>query len=231
MLECQASLTVALGYRDLKPTMIGTCALPGTELEGRYERLLRDVRTSWTDALGRQTLQALEVLRQRTDTLEAGLSREIPQFGSTIRPARLEDIRSRLQPDELLIEFVDYSERDNRAACPRSAIDPAVQDLIAAANDWSVALAAGEKRAAGSAEETARDALRTLSEKLRPMMVWLAERKDVRRLRVPPDGMLSLVPFGALADEGGLFLIERFAISYVSAGRDLADAVLPSRAT
>ena len=253
MLECQASLTVALGYRDLKQTMIGTCALPGTELEGRYERLLRDVRTSWTDALGRQTLQALEVLRQRTDTLEAGLSREIPQFGSTIRPDRLEDIRSRLQPDELLIEFVDYSERDNRAACPRnrrygafllglggelqwadlgpaSAIDPAVQDLIAAANDWSVALAAGEKRAAGSAEETARDALRTLSEKLRPMMVWLAERKDVRRLRVPPDGMLSLVPFGALADEGGLFLIERFAISYVSAGRDLADAVLPSRA-
>src|SRR2546423_11683286 len=30
MLECQASLTVALGYRDLKQAVVGTCALPGT---------------------------------------------------------------------------------------------------------------------------------------------------------------------------------------------------------
>ena len=34
--------------------------------------------------------------------------------------------------------------------------------------------------------------------------------------------MLNLVPFGALADARGQFLIQHFAISYVSAGRDLA---------
>ncbi len=244
MRECQASLTLALGYRDLKPTMMGTCALPGTELEGRYERLLHDVRTSWTDDLGHQTLQALEVLRQRSDALEASLSREIPQFGSAIRLAHLDDIRSRLQPDELLIEFVDYPDQGNRGSGlrhrrygafllglsgdlqwadlgPASSIEPAVQDLIAAANDWSAALAAGENRVAGSAEETGRDALRTLSERLRPVMIWLAQRKEVRRLRIAPDGMLSLVPFAALSDQQGRFLIERFAISYVAAGRDL----------
>jgi len=33
--------------------------------------------------------------------------------------------------------------------------------------------------------------------------------------------MLTLVPFGALSDSHGHFLIERFAISYLSAGRDL----------
>ena len=42
MLECQASLTIALGYRDLKPPLVGTCALPGTDLEGRYDRLHHD---------------------------------------------------------------------------------------------------------------------------------------------------------------------------------------------
>jgi CHAT domain-containing protein len=252
MRECQASLTVALGYRDLKPAVMGTCALPGSELEGRYERLLHDVRTKWTDALGRQTLQALDVLRQRIDTLEAGLSREIPQFGSAIRPARWEDIRSRLEPDELLVEFVDYLDPDTRAIHlqnrrygvfllgrggdlqwadlgPAGTIDRAVRDLITAANDWSVAVAAGEKQAVGSAE-TARDALRTLSEELRPVIAWCAPRKDVRRLRVAPDGMLSLVPFAALSDGRGHFLIEHFAISYVSAGRDLAGPALPSHA-
>ncbi len=93
MVECEASFTVALGYRDLKPAVVGTCALPGTELEGRYERLLHELRTNWTDARGKQALQAIGVLRQHIDTLEAGLSREIPQFASVLRPARLEDIR------------------------------------------------------------------------------------------------------------------------------------------
>jgi CHAT domain-containing protein len=111
-----------------------------------------------------------------------------------------------------------------------SPVDWAVRDLITAANDWSVALAAGEKYGAVSAEETARDALRTLSEELGPVITWCAQRKDVTRLRVAPDGMLSLVPFGALFDARGRFLIEHFAVSYVSAGRDLAGPALPGHA-
>lgn len=250
MLECQASLTIALGYRDLKPAVVGMCSLPGTELEGRYERLLHEIRTRWTDALGQQTLQALEALKQRIDTLEADLSRAIPQFGSTIRPVRLEDIRKRLQADELVVEFVDYDDGDSRSPNARNRrygvflldssgdvqwkdlgsagpIDLAVQDLITAANDWSVALSGNEKRAAGSAEETARDALRTLSQKLSPLIVSLAHKKGAYRVRVAPDGMLNLVPFAALSDARGHFLIERFAISYISAGRDLAGPTLP----
>jgi hypothetical protein len=73
--------------------------------------LLHDLRTNWTDGLGKQALQAIAALRQRIDTLEAELSRDIPQFASAIRPPRLEDIRARLQPDEMLIEFVAYSNR------------------------------------------------------------------------------------------------------------------------
>ena len=84
------------GYRDLKPAVVGTCALPGTELAGRYERLLHELRTNWTDARGKQALQAIGVLRQHVDTLEGSLSREIPHLASVLRPARLEDIRSRL---------------------------------------------------------------------------------------------------------------------------------------
>src|SRR5207244_9728198 len=104
-------------------------------------------------------------------------------------------------------------------------IDRAVQNLIAAANDWSVSIAAHETHGSASAEQTASDALRVLSEKLRPVVAALGV---AGRLRIAPDGMLNLVPFGALSDARGRALIERFAISYVPAGRDIAGAAAAS---
>jgi CHAT domain-containing protein/tetratricopeptide (TPR) repeat protein len=239
MVECEASFTVALGYRDLKPAVVGTCALPGTELEGRYERLLHELRTNWTDARGKQALQAIAVLRQHIDSLEAGLSRDIPQFGSVLRPARIEDIRARLKPDERLVEFVEYQNRYgafvlSRADLrwvdlgPAGPIDLAVQDLFGAADDWSIARSRGERRSADSAAQTARDAMKILSSKLTPALSAIWQNAGIHRLRIAPDGMLNLVPFGALSDGRGHFLIERVATSYVSAGRDLATPESPA---
>ena len=239
MVACEASLMIALGYRDLKPSVVGTCALPGTELEGRYERLLHELRTNWTDARGKQALQAIGVLRQHIDALEGSLSRDIPQFASVLRPARVEDIRSRLAPDERLIEFVEYQNRYGAFVLSRSdlrwadlgpagPIDLAVQDLFGAANDWTVARSRSETRSADSAAQTARDAMQTLSSKLAPTIPRNWQGAGIHRLRIAPDGMLNLVPFAALSDSRGHFLVERFAISYVSAGRDLAAAEAPA---
>lgn len=49
-----------------------------------------------------------------------------------------------------------------------------------------------------------------------------------RRLLLSPDGPLTLVPFGALVDERGRFLVESYTMSYLTSGRDLLRA--PSRA-
>ena len=235
MLECEASLTVALGYRDLKPSVVGTCALPGTELEGRYERLLHELRTSWTEARGKQALEAVGVLRQHIDALEAALSREIPQLASVLRPARLADIRARLAPDERLVELVEFHHRYGAFVLSRSAlrwadlgpagpIDQSVRDLFAAADDWSIALARHEKRTADSAEETANDAMATLSSKLNPAFAAFERESGIHRLRIAPDGMLNLVPFGAIRDSRGRLLIESYQIAFLGAARDL---VLP----
>jgi CHAT domain-containing protein/tetratricopeptide (TPR) repeat protein len=233
MLACEASLTVALGYRDLKPAVVGTCALPGTELEGRYERMLHELRTNWTDARGKLALQAIGVLRQHIDTLEGGLSHANPQFASILLPARVEDIRQRLEADERLIEFVEYRNRYGAFVLsrtdlrwtdlgPTGPIDLAVQDLFSAANDWSLARSRSEKRSADSAARTASDAMATLSSKLAPVLSPIWQSAGIHRLRIAPDGMLNLVPFHALSDGRGHFLIERVATSYVSAGRDIA---------
>jgi CHAT domain-containing protein/tetratricopeptide (TPR) repeat protein len=231
MLECESSLTTALGYRDLKSAVAGTCALAD------YGRLLADLRTNSTDALGRRALTALRDLDLRSDTLEAALSRDVPGFRDSTRPVRLDDMRAHLGPDELLVEIVEFEKHygafllDHAGSLrwvdlgPAQPIDQAVRDLIAGANDWSVSLTRHENQAAASAEGTAREALRQLSKQLVPLSSQISTGKATRRVRISPDGMLTLVPFAALSDSNGHVLIERFAISYLTAGRDLA---LPS---
>jgi CHAT domain-containing protein len=106
---------------------------------------------------------------------------------------------------------------------PAAPIDRAVRDLFESANDWSISLSRHERQSAASAEATADDALRALSKSvLAPLEPWLTQSKGGIRLQIAPDGMLTLVPFGALLDRQGKYLVERFAVSYVPAGRDLA---------
>jgi CHAT domain-containing protein/Flp pilus assembly protein TadD len=243
MLECQSSLTVALGYRDLKPEVVGGCSLPGTEFEGRYERLLQDLRTNWKPELGQQALAAVKALQQRRDALEATLSRDSPQFGAAVSAPHFDEIRSHLEPGEVFVEFVAFQPYDpsTRQAQRYGAflidtarnlhwvdlgraapIDQSVRDLFEAANDWSTALSKRENRSAQSTEQTAQDALHQLSKSvLAPLEPWLAA--NAHQIRIAPDGLLTLVPFGALSDARGRFLVERFTIGYVPAGRDLTN--------
>jgi CHAT domain-containing protein len=55
---------------------------------------------------------------------------------------------------------------------------------------------------------------------------------DTRWVFVSPDGPLHLIPFGALVDEEGHYLVERYLFSYLTTGRDLlrfGDRPAPSR--
>jgi MYXO-CTERM domain-containing protein len=50
-----------------------------------------------------------------------------------------------------------------------------------------------------------------------------------RTLYLAPSGTLNLVPFEALVDEAGHYLVERYAVRYVASGRDLAVAAPSAR--
>lgn len=249
IVACRTSLTMALAYTDLKPSIVGPCALDGTDLQGRYSKLLSDLRTARTDELAAQAVSAIELLSERGDALEASLNRDARGRAVQARVS-LETISRRLSDDEILIEFVSYQEPTpssrrrygafvlNRAGRldwtdvgPAALIDASVGDMLSAANDWSVSLRNREASAARAMAATARDALTDLSRQLwRPLQPLVGSQASVRRLRIAPDGALTLVPFEALSD--GRDLIDRFEIAYVQAGRDLTrDApTMPSAA-
>jgi CHAT domain-containing protein len=54
---------------------------------------------------------------------------------------------------------------------------------------------------------------------------------ETRRLLIAPDGSLNLIPFAALVDEQNRYLVRRYAISYLTSGRDLLrlQVSLPSK--
>jgi CHAT domain-containing protein len=49
----------------------------------------------------------------------------------------------------------------------------------------------------------------------------VARLGQTRRILVAPDGLLALVPFGAMVDGSDRHLVQRFAFSYLTSGRDL----------
>jgi CHAT domain-containing protein len=53
---------------------------------------------------------------------------------------------------------------------------------------------------------------------MRPVRALLA---DARHVFISPDGLLNLVPFAALVDEQGRYLVESYSITYLTSGRDL----------
>jgi CHAT domain-containing protein/tetratricopeptide (TPR) repeat protein len=241
MLECRTSLTVALGYREIRPSVVGGCGLAGTDLEGRYEKLLSDLRTRRTDDVAAEAVRAIGVLKDRGDALEASLNRENGWLSGSPTHVSLDEIRQQLGADELLVEYVSYQDAQRsssggrrygafvldsagalgwRDIGPAPAIDSSVRDLLEAANDWSAAMRNHESQTTRAAVVTAQDAVANLSTRVwAPLKPLLKGRTNVRRLRVAPDGLLNLVPFEALSD--GHDLIERYAITYVPAGRDI----------
>lgn len=248
--DCRAAISVALEYRELRAPAVGSCGLEGTEFAGRYARMVHELRTSWTSAQGEQALKALAELNSQLANLEEGLARDVVPLRSLLRNTGVKDMQGRLGPDELLLEFVLFQPYGSAGTAahygvflldaagspdwvdigPAAPIDRAVRDLLQSANDWATSLAGGEPGAARSARLMADHAADLLSrELLAPVLLKVAGHARVRHLRIAPDGLLTLLPFEALT-MGGTYLLEQFAVSYLSAGRDLVDLMVADQA-
>jgi CHAT domain-containing protein/tetratricopeptide (TPR) repeat protein len=170
----------------------------------------------------------LHELYQEQERLEAQVSSRSGELLETVTPVTLERVRQALPGDTVLLEWFRYVPVDRKAevsGTPHYAVfvvgrhgkivtidlGPAqpIEDLI------------GEYRRALSDPTTTyhMDIAKELSQKLiKPLRPHL---RHVERLLFSPDAALNLVPFAALVDEHGEYLVQHFEITYLTSGRDL----------
>jgi CHAT domain-containing protein len=183
-----------------------------------------------TAPAGRQ--QQIQALGEQREKLEAEISRRSAGVYQPSQPATLAAVQRAVPDGAALIEFALYHPFDPKAPDNRAAYgEPHYVAYVVHGH--------GEVRwTALGAAKTIDDAVgawrRALSDPRRSDVKRLARSVDAAilapvrallgettQLLVSPDGALNLVPFEALVDERGRYLIERYSVRYLTSGRDL----------
>jgi CHAT domain-containing protein/Tfp pilus assembly protein PilF len=201
------------------------------ELNRVTARLARLVLSGPEDAAPDQQ-KDIKSLEEQREKIEAEISSRSAEFRAQKQPITLAAIRDAIPDDSALIEFAVYRPFDPHAAdVAHSYGDPHYVAYVLrrqGAVEWKEL---GEAKAIDHQVELLRQALsdpqrkdvhqfaRALDEKvMQPVRFLLG---DARQLLISPDGELNLVPFAAMIDEQGHYLIQNFSVSYLTSGRDL----------
>ncbi|HKX30597.1 MAG TPA: tetratricopeptide repeat protein, partial [Blastocatellia bacterium] len=180
-----------------------------------------------------ETVRAqLKPLEERVDELEAALSARSAEFRTQSQPVTIADVQAALPAQSTLVEYAVYRPRDLQTGKNRPP-----RYLVYLLSDQgppkSVDLgpAARIDRAVDAWRKALRDSRRTDVKQLaraadevvmQPVRSVLGARPgETRRLLIAADGSLNLIPFAALVDRQDQYLVERYAISYLTSGRDL----------
>ena len=176
--------------------------------------------------------RSIAELEARREQLEAILSEHSAEFRAETQAVTVEAVQAAIPENAALLEFAVFRPFDPRAERDGVAYGPphyAAYVIHRQGTPTGVDL--GEAAVVDRLVDTLRAALRnpqSTDVKERARAVYDAvvaplrgSLKHVAHLIVSPDGSLNLVPFEALVDARGAYLIERYATSYVTSGRDL----------
>ncbi|HKE17482.1 MAG TPA: CHAT domain-containing tetratricopeptide repeat protein [Kofleriaceae bacterium] len=173
-------------------------------------------------------------LEREVKRLEDLARRRSAAYRVQSQPIELDAVQKAIPADGVLVEIVAYQPYDARAVGPwdpnrqpprrygayllRRTGDPSWVELgDAKAID---AAADGFLAALADPDRSDVDALgRALFD--RAFKGLVAQLGQTRRVLIAPDGLLNLVPFGAMVEPSGRHLIQRFTFSYLTSGRDL----------
>ncbi len=181
---------------------------------------------------------ALASVHAHIDDLESALSSASAEFRVQSEPVTMAKVQAALPRDSALVEFVRYCRFDVRLAQPWQEERYVAYLLIPNGPPQWVALGAAAPIEAevdsvlatmhGDASlRTTKAALQRLDALvLAPIRARLPDR---RHLILAPDGELNLVPFEALVDPQGHYMLDQYLVSYVTTGRDLLHFTIPHR--
>ncbi|MBX7221846.1 MAG: tetratricopeptide repeat protein [Blastocatellia bacterium] len=179
-------------------------------------------------------LAAIRDLEDRKEKLENEISRRSLEFKAQQTPITLAAVQNLIPVDAALVEYASYIPLDpqNNPTGKRRYVvfvvkpgtrTPELQWAdLGEAEPIDKAVAAYRK-VLGSKTTSIPKEVKTAAQALETLIT-----KPVRRLVGPakhlllsPDGMLNLIPFSALMDEKGKYLVENYTLTYLTSGRDL----------
>ncbi len=201
----------------------------------QFERL-KTVRTRYAGlAFGLLNARAAKVsadqlrkLEEEMERLENDLSLRSVEFRAQLQKTTLDAVQHALPGDSALVEFVVYTPLNAMfkeegtprylAYVLRAKGEPQWVDLGEAK-----LIDASVNGLRGALQNTGRVDYRQLSRKLdnvvmQPVRKLLGETSHIF---ISPDGALNLIPFAALVDENGRYLVNRYSFTHLTSGRDL----------
>ncbi|MEP6920741.1 MAG: CHAT domain-containing protein, partial [bacterium] len=174
----------------------------------------------------------LRTLEEQKEKLEAQISERSAEFRAQSQPVTLAAVQAAIPRNAALIEFASYrpfnprAENNNEAyGKPHYAVYVLRQQGEAQWKELGEALAIdasvdGLRKALrdpqrSDVQHLARDLDEKVMQPIRGLM------NDATQLLISPDGELNLIPFAALVDEQGRYLVQRYSFTYLTSGRDL----------
>ncbi|MGD1906671.1 MAG: CHAT domain-containing protein [Leptolyngbyaceae cyanobacterium] len=165
----------------------------------------------------------IERLETAANRLEGQLARSSAAFRAETQPVDVATLQAQLPVSSVLVEYIRYrpyyGDRADRYAAyvlfPNGRTE-AVDLGAAAAIDGAVNDFSDRLRDIGQSPTAASRALAALI--LDPIAPYLT---DANHLLISPDSQLNRIPFEALRDGEGRYLVEQHLISYLNSGRDL----------
>ncbi|HEY0098903.1 MAG TPA: tetratricopeptide repeat protein [Pyrinomonadaceae bacterium] len=179
----------------------------------------------------------LVALAEEIEKLEANIGRRSAEFRVQAQPVTLSNVQAALPAGAALIEIFSYRPYNTKAQpgnkfgaaryvayVSRREGEPQFVELGEAAaieaNVEKLRRTLRDSRQAARGDVSAvKEAARVVDEQvMRPVRGLLGA---TRRIFLSPDGALNLIPFAALVDERGKYLVEDYTLTYLTSGRDL----------
>jgi CHAT domain-containing protein/Tfp pilus assembly protein PilF len=174
----------------------------------------------------------IKTLEEQREKIEAEISRRSAGFYQGSQPVTLAAVQAAVPQGAALVEFAIYHPFDWKSADDGSAFgEPHYVAYVirhqgevrwaelGAAKDVDARVDALRQALTDPQRRDVQQLARAVDEQvMRPLRSLLG---DATQLLISPDGELNLLPFQALVDEQDHYLIERYAFTYLTSGRDL----------